>query len=283
VCKWRDISCLTAFLNPSGTLLSLKDLSSVSTTGSNSFPKTSWTLLGPLKTATDDERREIVDAFLRSYWQPLAAFARWRFNLQQCDVDDLVQSFIADKVVGKHILNEVDRGRGRLRSFLQKSLEHYGIDKARKRSERTGHDPENIGEQAPTPDEVCLFDVQWAKRILNAAADKTEAYWQTQERPEMWVTLQGRSLHTLIRRPEPVGYDELSKQTGLPESELMKILPTAKRSFGRHLREVVGEYTRSEDIDSELADLMTVMRQADGLLQCRESGELGGSAEPGQS
>lgn len=47
----------------------------VSTTGSNSFPKTSWTLLGPLKNATDDERREIVDAFLRSYW---AAFGRLR-------------------------------------------------------------------------------------------------------------------------------------------------------------------------------------------------------------
>lgn len=190
-------------------------------------------------------------------------------------MDDLVQAFIADKVVGKHILNEVDRGRGRLRSFLQKSLEHYGIDKARKRSERTGHDSENIGEHTATRGEPCLFDVQWAKRILHAAADKTEAYWQDQSRPEMWVTLQGRSLHTLLNRPEPLGYDELSEQTGLPENELMKILPTAKRSFGRHLREVVGEYTRPEGIDEELADLMAVLRQADGVLHHRESKDPG--------
>src|SRR6266566_9041508 len=58
-----------------------------------------------------------------AYWYPLYAYVR-RKGYQTCDAQDLTQEFFA-KLLARNYLSVADRNKGKFRSFLLGSLEHF--------------------------------------------------------------------------------------------------------------------------------------------------------------
>src|SRR3989441_12229427 len=64
-----------------------------------------------------------LEKLCRTYWYPLYAFVR-RQGHSPADAQDLTQEFFA-RLIAKKYLGDVDRSKGKFRSFLLASLKHF--------------------------------------------------------------------------------------------------------------------------------------------------------------
>jgi hypothetical protein len=73
----------------------------------------------------------------------------------------------------------------------------------------------------------------------------------------MWDIFVGRCLEPNMADENPIPYDQFIRRHGLDSpSNAFNLLHSAKRTFLRHLREVVSEYAgTSDEVDEELAYL----------------------------
>src|SRR4051812_36866693 len=100
------------------------------------FLTTNWTQA--LAAGRGDSHAHVALAALcEAYWYPLYAFVR-RKGYSPEDAQDLTQEFFA-RLVERNWLADLNRERGKFRSFLLRSLERFLIDEWRKgRAEKRG-------------------------------------------------------------------------------------------------------------------------------------------------
>jgi RNA polymerase sigma-70 factor (ECF subfamily) len=72
--------------------------------------------------STESAQQALSD-FCEAYWPPLYAFLRHR-GYASADAQDLVQAFFA-QLLEKDTLSHVDHEKGRLRTFLLRSLQNF--------------------------------------------------------------------------------------------------------------------------------------------------------------
>ena len=80
-------------------------------------------------------------------------------------------------------------------------------------------------------------------------------------RADVWGVFQCRLLDPSLQGTAPVDYEELVARFGLQSpSQASNVLVTAKRTFARALRSVVGEYALGDDeIDAEIRELREIL------------------------
>jgi DNA-directed RNA polymerase specialized sigma24 family protein len=190
------------------------------------------------------------------------------------DAEDLVQGFIADKILDRDLLARASERRGRFRSLLLRSLENYVIDQIRrKRSSgsnlaaagRLGDDEHrqlDKGEATLDP-----FDVAWARQVLEQAVAKMRDGCREQGHHDRWRVFEMRVLRPFWNgQPEPT-CEELMTEFGFASPrQASNALVTAKRHFRRMLEETVAEYLcDGENVDDELKQLALIVGQAGSL------------------
>jgi len=87
------------------------------------FRTTHWSLIAAAKDCDSDEAREALAALCEAYWYPLYAFIR-RQGYTMEDARDLTQGFFA-RLLEKDYLADVDREKGKFRSFLLACCKHF--------------------------------------------------------------------------------------------------------------------------------------------------------------
>jgi hypothetical protein len=80
------------------------------------FPHTRWSLVLAARQAWSPESAAALETLCRVYWFPLYAYVR-RCGLSPHDAQDLTQEFFR-RLLEKRWLDDVDRAKGRLRTFL---------------------------------------------------------------------------------------------------------------------------------------------------------------------
>jgi RNA polymerase sigma-70 factor (ECF subfamily) len=86
------------------------------------FATTRWTVV--MQAGTDSpSARQALEMLCRNYWYPLYAYVR-RQGHGSHDAQDLTQAFFA-RLLEKNYLADVQREKGRFRSFLLASLKHF--------------------------------------------------------------------------------------------------------------------------------------------------------------
>src|SRR5262245_49952618 len=88
-----------------------------------SFTNTHWTLVLTAGRANSEQADKALEVLCHKYWYPLYAFVRRR-GYEAHDAQDLTQEFFA-RLLSKNYLRSVDRTKGKFRSFLLGSLEHF--------------------------------------------------------------------------------------------------------------------------------------------------------------
>src|SRR5688572_14192368 len=114
---------------------------------SERFPTTRWSLVGraappnpssdPQQLAADD--RAALGELIRLYLPALRAHLTGPLRIDRHRTDDLIQGFLADKVLEQNLIALADPNRGKFRTFLLTALERFIVDvhrfdSARKRS-----------------------------------------------------------------------------------------------------------------------------------------------------
>ncbi len=244
-------------------------MSDVRTTESP-FPNTSWSMVARAGHARSSVRRRTLEALLKQYLPALRSYLMARRRIGPHEADDLLQGFLASKVLDQQILRRADRTRGKFRTFLMTALERFAIseyrkDTAARRSPGAGAvraiDGMEERDEPPAPEAADLFDVEWAKQAVEVAVGRMRRECEAGGRTDVWGVFKARVLHPALSDADPVSYDRLVPQLNLSSPEqASNLLATGKRMFSRNLREVVAEYAEDDaEVEEEVRLLKRIL------------------------
>ncbi|MBV9126332.1 MAG: sigma-70 family RNA polymerase sigma factor, partial [Planctomycetes bacterium] len=95
----------------------------LSPAGSGRFATTRWSVVLAAGRCASPDSQVALTALCETYWYPLYAFVRRR-GYRAEDAQDLTQEFFA-RLLEKGSLRAADRERGKFRSFLLSSFQHF--------------------------------------------------------------------------------------------------------------------------------------------------------------
>jgi hypothetical protein len=243
----------------------------------DSFPTTRWSLILRNRDADQELRRQALDELLTRYYPALWAHLVQKKRIEIHAAEDVLQGFIADKILDRDLLLQADPAKGRFRALLLRSLENYLIDQgrhARARSPSTGPAislDEGLLDRAPSAEPVSdPFDVAWARRVLAEAISRLRSACASLQEPHTWDVFESRILNPALQDLPPPPYSELVRRYCLATpKQASNLLITARRRFAQAIRSVVAEYVdRDEEIDEEIASLRQVLAGAHGDWEC---------------
>src|SRR5882672_9456199 len=91
--------------------------------GPREFAATRWTVVVTARQGKAPEAGRALEELCRTYWYPLYAYVR-RCGHSPHEAEDLTQEFFA-RLLARNYLADVDREKGKFRSFLLASLKHF--------------------------------------------------------------------------------------------------------------------------------------------------------------
>lgn len=232
------------------------------------FATTQWTLVW--KAAAEDSQvgRPALGELMRTYWQPLYAFARRR-GLNSEDAEDATQEFLS-RIVDGNLLESADPAKGKFRSFMITAWKRFLIDEYRKQqAEKRGglaatiSIDASVGERQWTEslsresDADRVFMKSWANSTLEEARRRLRDDYVQRNKAEMADAL----LPLLTQSPTLHDRQELAKGLGVSEGAIKVALHRIRQKYGEVLRAVIAETVdNASDIDGEIDDMLRVLR-----------------------
>jgi DNA-directed RNA polymerase specialized sigma24 family protein len=232
------------------------------------FPITEWGVVAGADHARTTTRRRTLDAIVRQYAPALRAYLVARRGVTPDAADDLLQGFLAAKVLEQEIVRRAAPERGRFRAFLVTALDRYALDEfdkaaAAKRSPARAPAPLHAVAEPQHPGRrvADVFDVEWARQVVGLAVEHVRAECEAGGRDVVWGVFEARVLAPTLDGVDPPPYEELVARFGLASVEqAANVLTTGKRMFARTLRAVVAEYADDEeDAEEEVRRLKRIL------------------------
>jgi RNA polymerase sigma-70 factor (ECF subfamily) len=231
------------------------------------FATTHWSVVVNTRDADSPQAREALENLCQTYWYPLYAFVR-RQDYGPHDAQDLTQEFFA-RLLEKHYLDEVDRSKGRFRSFLLASLKHFLANEwdrrhARKRGGAHTHiaiDAHSAEtryglEPAHTESADRIFERRWALTLLDQVLarlrDEHTAAGKLDQFDQLKIGL------TADKRSVP--YAELGRRIGLSEGAIKVAVHRLRQRYRELLRAEIAQTVASPaDVEREIRHLFTAL------------------------
>jgi RNA polymerase sigma-70 factor (ECF subfamily) len=206
-------------------------------------------------------------AFATTHWYPLYAFVRRKGNNPQ-EAEDLTQSFFA-RLIEKRDLNNVAPEKGKFRTFLLCSLNHFLAnewDKAQRLKRGGGvtfapletahaeerYDLEVAGSDTPERS----FDRRWAETMLEVVLARLRTEFDDAQSPGRFNELRPY----LLGEPGADAYAAVAQRLQISEQGVKSAVHRLRRRFRDLFREEIAHTvaTRAE-IDEELRYLVELM------------------------
>lgn len=233
-------------------------------TGGGQFTTTHWSVVLAAKDEVAPEATQALAELCRIYWYPLYAYVR-RKGHSVADAQDLTQEFFA-RLLEKHYLGSVDRRKGKFRSFLLASLEHF-LAKEWTRAHRLkrgggqtiiywdGCDPEERYRLEPADDWTAerIYERRWALTVLEQAMSALEAEYQRGGKQQLFA-----ELRPLISGDEAAAYPTLAQRLRMSEGAVRVAVHRLRQRYSDCVRaEIAKIVQRPEEIEEELRHLFT--------------------------
>ena len=88
------------------------------------FPVTHWTDILDARSDKEPQRQAALEDLLTKYWRPVYCYLRSKGHAKEAS-KDLTQDFFHEVVLGRGLIQNADRERGRFRTFLLTALDRY--------------------------------------------------------------------------------------------------------------------------------------------------------------
>lgn len=253
-------------------MIRLSSRMSAHTAHSPSFQTTRWTHVARLRDGADEaERERILTQFCHSYWFPLYGYAR-RSGKSPHDAEDLTQGFF-HHALGSDLFAKARQDRGRLRSFLLTSFQHYlnaDYEKATaaKRGGKLGTlsldamqaedryqcEPADI----TTPED--LYNRRWARDFFVTVKEHLRAEYEAEGKAPAFDALQP----WLFIEAKAAEWLPAAASLGVTEGNFRVMLTRFRKRYRDRFREAVADTLDSptpEQIDHEIRDLICLGAQ----------------------
>jgi len=231
------------------------------------FITTRWSVVLTAGEKGSDEATSALAELCRGYWYPLYAYVR-RKGYSREEAQDLTQEFFS-RVLERNYFGMADRRRGRFRTFLLASLEHF-LAKEWNRAHRlkrgggrvfisweaeeadSRYELEGADEWSPAR----LFDRRWALTVLEEAMAALQAEHETDGRLSFF-----QALRPWISGDDPgSSYAELARHVGMTDGALRVAVHRLRRRYGELVRaEIAKGVDRPEDVEEEVRHLFAAL------------------------
>jgi RNA polymerase sigma-70 factor (ECF subfamily) len=231
------------------------------------FTTTHWSVVLAASEGVSPQAAQALEKLCRVYWFPLYAHVR-RQGHRAHDAQDLVQGFFARLLRG-NFLENVGPQKGRFRSFLLASLNHFLSDEWDKtRAQKRGGGQTFISLDEQNAEELYLlesdsrapvetmFDQRWALTLLAQALarlrEEFAAAGKTSEFDHLKVFLSTAA--------GDGGYDAVAAQLEMPEVTVGVKVHRLRQRYGELIRaEIAHTVASPADIEEEMAHLFNAV------------------------
>jgi RNA polymerase sigma factor (sigma-70 family) len=216
------------------------------------FPTTRWSVISSVR-SQDTEWQGALAALCQTYWSPIYSYARYR-GYPADEAEDLTQGFFA-KLLEKNYVAQADRDRGRFRTFLLSSFNHFVANQwdYAHAAKRGGHNTIlslnfetaegalNVEPVESVTPEI-LFARQWARSLLNRVLGRLRDS-QPPDAGQRFERLKHCLSDTVPRTP----YRELAAELDMSEGAVKVAVHRLRKDFSRLLWEEVADTVDDED------------------------------------
>ena len=237
--------------------------------GGASFQTTHWTLV--LRAAQNESTESVQQAlsgFCEAYWPPLYAFLRHR-RYSSTDAQDLVQAFFAH-LLAQNTLSHADQAKGRLRTFLLRSLQNFLINEHdRARALKRGgkyeilsfdqHLPEAEAAMSGTAhlNDVSCYDLTWASNVVRRSWQDLHEAFAAEGKVKLLEELKPFVAGGMTTAPNQ---EEVAARLGVPIATLRTWISRLRQQYRDSLRaEVARTVSDPVDVDEELRYLYRIL------------------------
>ena len=237
------------------------------------FDSTRWSLI---KVAGGDEgsqRRTALENLLASYMPVLHTYLVYRRRINPHQAEDLLHDFVTEKILQGNLLNRADHSKGRFRSLLITSLNHFLVDRYRHARATdalaTGvkslDDLGSADPDYPLKRDVDVFKSIWAQTVLVGALSDLKDSCADGDKKRIWSLFEERLLAPLLWGEAATPYEDLVDRLGFDSAaQASNAFITAKRHFRRALLTRLQLYVTEEGaLDGEVRELKKILTSTD--------------------
>lgn len=232
------------------------------------FATTHWSVVLHAGEGDSPQASEAMAQLCRTYWYPLYAYVR-RKGYDAPDAQDLTQEFFS-RLLARNYLSVADRNKGKFRSFLLGSLEHFlAREWTKARAQKRGG-----GERLFSLDEVDaenryllepgheltaekIFDRRWATTLLERAMERLREDYEADNKGNLFTRLEV----FLVGRAPDISYAEIAASLNMSEGAIKVAVHRLRQRYGELLRaEIAQTVAKPDEVEEELQYLFAVLR-----------------------
>jgi RNA polymerase sigma-70 factor (ECF subfamily) len=231
------------------------------------FATTHWSVVLAAGDRESPQARAALAELCAAYWHPLYAYVR-RLGYGVDQAQDLTQEFFT-RFLEKNYLREVDRERGKFRTFLLVSFRHFlanEYDRAtaqkrgggrsvlsldfRKSERREGLEPCH----ALTAER--LYERRWALALLEQALARLRMEYEQSRRGNLFGALKV----FLTGERAGVSHEQLAARLGMTTAAVTVAIHRLRQRYREVLREEIAKTVNApSEIDTEIRDLFAAL------------------------
>ncbi len=231
------------------------------------FAPTRWSVVLAAGRSDSTRAQAALEKLCRTYWPPIYAFVR-RQGHSPHDAQDLTQAFFA-RLLEKNYLADVDRAKGKFRSFLLASLKHFLAnewDKAKAQKRGSGKVFIPIDAQsaetkfgvdpADTQSADKIFERRWALTLLEQVLQKLREEFVSAGKERLF----GQLKPTLTEPSRTISYADIATRLGMSEGAVKVSAHRLRRRYRELIRAEIAETVSSQsEVEEELRNLFVAL------------------------
>ncbi len=231
------------------------------------FATTHWTVVLEAGHGDTSHAPVALAHLCRSYWYPLYAYARRRgYSLH--DAQDVTQEFFTRLLRGNWIA-QADRQRGRFRTFLLSSMQHFLANEwnkahAKKRGGTRPILPLNdesaeqryLLEPAEKHTPETLFERGWALSLLEGVLRRLTEEYRLEGKTDWMAAMQP----ALTADRDAISYADIAQKLGMTETAARVAVHRLRRRYRQLIRaEVASTVASPDEVEAEMRHLLQVL------------------------
>lgn len=233
-----------------------------------SFLTTHWSFIEAAGAGAEEKEKSMIGLLLERYWKPVYCYLR-REGYNNEDAKDLTQGFFQEVVLGRELISQADRSKGRFRTFLLMALDRHliNVQKAQTTQKRMPRRklvsltfeppdlPDTVSELSPEDS----FNYAWVSSLLEHVLVEVEAVCRKEGKTVHWAIFNERIIQPAMAGSDPPAMSEICRKHGIQSPiKASNMIVTVKR----RLQKAFAEYLRnSVTSDEEAADELNEIKR----------------------
>jgi RNA polymerase sigma-70 factor (ECF subfamily) len=232
------------------------------------FPTTHWSVVLAAGSHASPESQRALEKLCESYWYPLYGYIR-RQGYPADEAQDLTQGFLL-RFLEKRYLNDVRRERGRFRSFLLASLQHFlSNERDRERAKKRGGGARLLPLEIETAEHRFslepadqrtperIFEREWSLAVIAQVHSELRKEFERAGKAHQF-----ECLSAFLTGDEVPSYADAAATLGISEGAARIAVHRLRRRYGSLLRTMLAQTVSGpEEIDDEIRFLQAALAE----------------------